>query len=219
MKERMMLMKQWVTKRSERDQFYMFLAGLACIYLIFMFMFNRPITRENDEIRAKIAELSSQKTSIQQQIETLTQSIEDPLFIQMINAQKRLTESLKGLEGKLVKLKPKVILPQNIPNIIENVLSVANPSIDFVKLEELPVELWLKSDADKAALSGIVNDELYTHSFRIEFLSDYFSTLHYLSSIEKLPWPIYWDTLEYKVLQYPKADVSITFHVLSIQKS
>jgi MSHA biogenesis protein MshJ len=64
-----------------------------------------------------------------------------------------------------------------------------------------------------------VKDELYQHTFRIEFLSDYFSTLQYLKSIEQLPWPIYWDTMDYKVQEYPKADITIKFHVLSIQKS
>ncbi|HEX2549500.1 MAG TPA: hypothetical protein VHM20_06705 [Gammaproteobacteria bacterium] len=219
MKDRIVLAKKWINARSTRDQFYIFLVGLAGIYLVFLLFFYRPLLHENTELRAKIADLNSQKTSIQQQMETISHAIEDPIFIQMIDEEKRLTDNLKILQAKLLKLKPRVIQAKNIPSIIDNILTIANPSIDFVKLEELPVEPWLKGDIDKETLKEIVNQDLYQHAFKIEFISDYFSTLNYFKKIEKLPWPIYWDSMEYKVQTYPKADVVIKFHVLSIQKS
>lgn len=219
MKDRFVFANKWIKGRSQRDQFYIFLVGIALIYCIFLIFFYRPILHENTDLRAKIADLSAQKTSIQQQIDTITHAIEDPIFIQMIDEQKRLTENLKVIQPKLLSLKPRVIQAKNIPNIIGNILKVANTSIDFVKLEELPLEPWLKADIDQATVSEIANQDLYQHSFKIEFISDYFSTLNYFKSIEKLPWPIYWDSMEYKVQKYPLADVVIKFHVLSIQKS
>ncbi len=219
MKERIVLAKKWIMGRSQRDQFYIFLAGLGFIYFMFVIFFYHPLLHENTDLSSKISDLNSQKSSIQQQMDTVSHAIEDPIFIQMIDEQKRLTENLQIVESKLLRLKPRIIQAKNIPSIIDNILTVANPSIDFVKLEELPVEAWLKGDVDKATLAEIVNQDLYQHSFRIEFISDYFNTINYFKSIEKLPWPIYWDSMEYTVQKYPLADVIIKFHVLSIQKS
>ena len=42
--------------------------------------------------------------------------------------------------------------------------------------------------------------------------------MHYLQAIEKLEWKIFWDKLEYKVIQYPKAEITLIIHTLSDQR-
>lgn len=52
------------------------------------------------------------------------------------------------------------------------------------------------------------------HDIDIKFIGNYFSTMHYLQSIEKLPWKIFWDKLEYKVTKYPMAEVTLSIHTI-----
>jgi|GEM_PF-2258347 len=53
------------------------------------------------------------------------------------------------------------------------------------------------------------------HVIAIKFFGDYFSTLNYLKAIEQLNWPIYWDSLNYNVISYPDAEVSLQIRVLA----
>lgn len=46
------------------------------------------------------------------------------------------------------------------------------------------------------------------------FEGHYFDTLDYLAGLEKLPWCLAWDSLEYKVLNYPDAAVTIHMHLV-----
>lgn len=60
--------------------------------------------------------------------------------------------------------------------------------------------------------------EVYQHGLQVVFQGDYHSTLSYLRKLEQLPWKFYWDEVTYEVLQYPKAQISIRIHTLSLEK-
>lgn len=60
--------------------------------------------------------------------------------------------------------------------------------------------------------------EVYQHGLEVVFQGDYHSTLRYLRKLEQLPWKFYWDEVTYEVLQYPKAQISVHIHTLSLDK-
>jgi hypothetical protein len=49
---------------------------------------------------------------------------------------------------------------------------------------------------------------------KFEFSSNYLNAIVYLKRIEKLPWCLVWDSLEYKVTHYPEAIVMVNLHVV-----
>jgi len=60
--------------------------------------------------------------------------------------------------------------------------------------------------------------EVYKHGVVIQFSGTYRSTVHYLQSLESLPWKFYWDGLAYEVRDYPKALITINVFTLSLEK-
>jgi hypothetical protein len=51
--------------------------------------------------------------------------------------------------------------------------------------------------------------------YQVIFESDFMNTLAYLKALEKLPWCLSWDSLEYSVMTYPTASVAVTLHIVS----
>jgi MSHA biogenesis protein MshJ len=52
----------------------------------------------------------------------------------------------------------------------------------------------------------------------ITLQGDYFSTLNYLKSLETLPWRIHWDSIAYRVTEYPLAETRIQVYTLSFDE-
>lgn len=86
--------------------------------------------------------------------------------------------------------------------ILHNLLTTTNDLISFHSTSVSPKEINTHIAKDRV---NIV----------IRFLGDYFSTMHYLQTIEKLHWRIVWDKLEYKVIQYPMAEVTLYLHMIN----
>lgn len=214
------VINDWFKKRSERDKFYLFLLGLILIYASNFIFILHPLSHKKTELLQSVAALQLEKQTLQQKIDAILLALKNPIFVQKIAEQKRLSKQLNNLENELTKLKPKIFTSKEFPNLTKDVLRQKNNNVTLVSLVELPGEIWPPETlVDKTDLLKITAGNVYQHTLKIEFQDDYFGTIAYLKMLEKLPWYIFWDNLEYKVLQYPKADVIINFHILSIQKS
>lgn len=66
------------------------------------------------------------------------------------------------------------------------------------------------------------NDEqqawVFRHTMNLTLQGDYFSTLNYLKALENLPWRIHWDSIDYRVTDYPRAETRIQVYTLSFEK-
>lgn len=78
--------------------------------------------------------------------------------------------------------------------------------------------LQLKNIAPKAISLPQANiNNAFEHGIIIKFSGDYFSTMQYLQALEKLKWKLFWDQLEYKVIQYPLAEITLQIHTISAE--
>lgn len=55
--------------------------------------------------------------------------------------------------------------------------------------------------------------------YRLVLRGTYFPIMDYLQLLEKLPWQLYWDRFEYKVVNYPEARAIIDFYTLKPQSA
>lgn len=75
--------------------------------------------------------------------------------------------------------------------------------------------LQLKNTPPKMITLPQSNLKISEHGIILKLQGDYFSTMHYLQAIEKSKWKIFWDKLEYKVTQYPNAEITLYLHTIS----
>lgn len=212
------IVKEWFAKRSTREKNYIFLGGLLIIFFFYYILFHKPLVNHKNTISENITALKLQRDALNQQIDNTNSSIKQPVFLQMAAEQKRLTVTLNNMQQQLNNLKPTLLATDELPKIIERILEAQRNNVTLISLQELPVEPWPSKDIlDKTSFSNLVSGA-FQHGIKIEFQNDYFSTIDFLSRLEKISTHMYWDSMEYKVLKHPRADVVIQFHVLSLQK-
>lgn len=63
--------------------------------------------------------------------------------------------------------------------------------------------------------SNLTNVGVFKHAVVIQLEGSYFDVVDYLSALENLPWKFYWAELDYRVIDYPKAIVTLEVYTLS----
>lgn len=63
--------------------------------------------------------------------------------------------------------------------------------------------------------SDLTNIGVFKHAVVIQLEGSYFDVIDYLSALESLSWKFYWSELDYRVVNYPKAIVTLEVYTLS----
>jgi len=206
----------WFNKRDTRERIFLILVLCGLTYIIWNLLINHALLQhqntQKQEIDATTLEINSTHTQLKNALEIVTNSS----YIQKLQQQKLLTAQSQNFEQHLENLIPTAIAPKDLPALTTAILKLNG--ITLVELKELPSEKWIPEGLNSLTLPTNTKS-IYKYQMAIEFYSDFFGTLDYLSRLEKLPWHIYWDSVEYTVIQYPKADVKIKIYVLTTQAS
>lgn len=172
----------------------MILGGVLFIWYVgFWSAEQKILTKKNREIKKVQADINLLKKQI-----TLAEiKIAD---MQRLDAQKNIPniDNNKSLNSNLMSVK-------NANTVLRDLLARMN-NLALLQLYNLaPKEVQLKQG----------NTKVFEYGMIVKFTGDYFSTMEYLGLLEKLDWVIFWDKLEYKVLKYPLAEITLQLHVFS----
>jgi MSHA biogenesis protein MshJ len=221
MKLSIKIVKEWIKKRNSKQRKQLFFLGFVIIYIICLGIFLKPIQNKAKMLRLNIQALQLQKDTLQQELNNLNQLVTTETFSKALREYKELSLELQQLQQKYAQIKPLLITPGDWAKLKEAIISQQNDmdkSITLVSLHDSSNVKWAPAGVDTADISYITQNNIYKQELEINFQSDYFSALTFLSRLESLPWPIYWDSLDYKVLTYPKADIVVKIHVLNEKK-
>jgi type II secretory pathway component PulM len=180
--------QNWLTSHSHIDRVLITLAGFIIIYLLWYIFFQKPLLEKIDQHHIAIA----------------TQKKEIAVFTNQI-AQIKIDEKALLAKKKTEKISPETKVPlasQKDNDIIIQTILTPQQNVQFLRLNNL-------TPSPGGAKPPIKND------VELAFNSNYISTINYLSQLEKLPWCLSWDSLEYKVVKYPDAEVVINLHIVN----
>lgn len=210
--------EKWLQQLSEREKIYVFLFGFALIYLFFFLFFFHPLTKQKKALTSSITTMKTQQGIVMQQMKDIKKNINTPVFMQMMKEYKKLTWQLQQMDQQIEQLKLDLFSSEPLSLLNEKILKEHKSDSGLLDMKEEPIEPWpAKELIEKNKLLMNITPG-YQHALQMEFKNNYFNTINYLANIEKLSNHIHWDSMDYKVLQYPMADVIVKFHVLTLQK-
>ncbi len=213
--------EQWTKQiKDPKKRRFFFLCSLVIIYFIWFFLFINPLQTKKRTLQDQIQALQAQPTEIQQKIDATHQAIKKESIAKALEEQKQLSEKIKNIQQRLAKIHLLSISADDWVKLKKDILTQQediDSNITLISIHDLPVQTWMPDNVDKTDLVNTVPVETYQHALEVEFQADYFSTVQYLSRLEKMPWPVYWDSLQYRVLTYPKADIILKLHVFTQQ--
>lgn len=154
------------------------------------------LAQETQSIRESVKKL----VSPEQMLTTLRSVLDDSQDITLIRANSLQVETIKlAAEDKANKTETEPYDDSNSPQ--------------YESTEEQPV--LSAQQTQNEASESIKSAVIYIHPFEVELKGNYQSIYQYLQKIEQLDAVFFWDMLDYKVTNYPHAEIKIKVHTLS----
>ena len=161
------------------------------------------------------AELQSQIGSLQQQLQTDPDAAAKAELVTLTAEQQRLDEELRRIGTALVR-------PEEMNGLLESLLA-RHSGLRLLSLKTLAPQSVLgdkESTADKATGKPVARKfDLYRHGVEIRLEGNYAELQAYLAQLEQLQQRLLWGQLQYRVIEYPRAEMSLMVYTLSADRT
>ncbi|EKE01700.1 MAG: hypothetical protein ACD_21C00072G0023 [uncultured bacterium] len=174
--------------------------ALGFIFIIWYYGFWKSLQADVSKTNNSIKELELAIPLLKEQVFFTEKNLKDNQEQAAKSKTEKNTPQTKDASLQLIS-------PQKINEVLQDLLT-ARSHLVLLQLQNLP---------PKTAILPQTNLKVFEHGIIVKFQGNYFSTMNYLQAIEKLGWRIFWDKLEYKVIQYPIAEITLQIHTLSDQ--
>ena len=210
-------LRKLVDARTLRERVALILAVVVVIaytWLVFVFDVLDAGQEENARlINNTVNQINSELTRNQNIRDSYTR---DPnAFIRTrITA---LEQDLREVDSTLLNLYGELILPQQMAGVLTEILQ-GETTLRLISFENLEPESLM--DDDEAQLQGLDDEQInvYRHGLRMVFEGDYLETIRFLRRVEGLDTSFFWDNLDFEVIEYPRASITLNIFTLSTQR-
>jgi len=210
-------LRKLVDARTLRERVALILAVVVVIaytWLVFVFDVLDAGQEENARlINNTVNQINSELTRNQNIRDSYTR---DPnAFIRTrITA---LEQDLREVDSTLLNLYGELILPQQMAGVLTEILQ-GETTLRLISFENLEPESLM--DDEEAQLQGFDDEQInvYRHGLRMVFEGDYLETIRFLRRVEGLDTSFFWDNLDFEVIEYPRASITLNIFTLSTQR-
>ncbi len=166
----------------------------------------QPLNTQVESLKSEIAGLESNLSSqrlVADQLEHMDRTNPGQERLKQLQTSvDRLKQRLDAGEKKFV---PAQLMAAALRDMLQQ-----HGNLKLVKLETLPAAPFGNDEKQTAWV--------YRHTLELTVQGDFFSTLDYLQALEALPWRLHWDSIDYRVAEYPLAETRIQVYTLSFEK-
>ncbi|MDQ7049348.1 MAG: hypothetical protein Q9M92_07295 [Enterobacterales bacterium] len=196
---------------------------IVFIYLVFeLFWFasnQQQIEKINKQIEVKQKEIEQFVIVQQQYNQSIFLKRNDPKNIKLAKLNQQLLKIRKELTDKTLNLIPPEEMAQVIKIIIDSSQSL---KLEYLAKQQTVALAEQDNPSKKRAAKRKVSKEnpvqLFRHSMKIILKGDYRSTYLFLKKLEQMEKKVAFDSFEYQVKTYPKAEIHLIVSTLSLQK-
>ncbi|BFM12069.1 type II secretion system protein GspM [Simiduia litorea] len=203
-------------KLQTRERTLVLLVCLAVIYMIWSIAIGSQIDTRAKKLTTQLTE--SQVKLESQNIElaglTLKQQQDPDLLLKQEALQ--LARDIEQLDQSLAAMSVGLVPAQELALILESVL-LKTGELSLVSLQTLPIE-ELQLSAQQDEVNSPPTTGVYRHAVQLTLKGGYFALNDYLLALEALPWRFYWDSLNYQVSAYPRAEIELRVYTLSTER-
>lgn len=195
---------------NQRERILIFASAVIVVVMLIQTVLIDPVLDARKQIERDIFQINqdiSQKKSEQQVINILLNKGINQDKIKHRDSLKAAIAALKiDIEASVNSLIP----PKLMAEVLGRVL-ISNTTIKLLGLENKPVE---------PIIEQIPGGEkgLFKHAFILHLEGDYHSTISYLEHLSELPWQFHWNSLNFQVIEYPRANITLEVHTVSMSR-
>lgn len=110
-------------------------------------------------------------------------------------------------EEKINQITTALIQPERMTQVFKGMLK--ENKLSFESLKNTPAKL-IEVNKDDAE-----NQILFQHGLSLNMQGKFLNGLSYVRNLEEQDWQLYWDELQFKIIEYPVGELKIKVHTLS----
>ncbi len=193
---------------KEREKYTAFIGALLLCLWLFMLQLLVPAF---EELRKKEQQITSATMTIQQNSNTLV-ALQQQVGVDIDQSYKTELDQLKQqeqqLQQQIAQLTSYFVGSERMALVLQDVLKSSN-NVKMKSLTAHPPEPLTFADqgSDNKAV-------IYKHSTIVVLTGDYFALTAVLERLDALSWSLGWQSIDYKVTEYPNAE--LTLHLLTV---
>jgi len=167
-----------------------------------------PLIMRLDQSQRQLSTLESRIAAVQARIAAAQMARDHDPAAPLRQRLERVRTEQNQIDAEIVALTGSLVSPEAMTDLLTAVLA-QQPGLQLRRLENRPPE---------ALRSGSELAQVYRHGLLIEFEGDFLNALRYLLLLENLPQRFFWDSLQLRQLQWPRATITLELHTLSAQE-
>ena len=214
-----LFLERKVNSLSYKERGLLFLAILVVVYYLWQTLVFDTMFGSKEKIAENIKLARNQVEQLTAQVNIIYEAIRLNPKTELSERIELLRKEKKKYEDSIAILTKQLIPPKEMSKLLEEILAM-NKELTLVKMENVAEEpIFKQQDVGGKAKEEATKIQIYKHGVKLELVGTYFATRKFLQALEKLPWQLLWDELQYEVKDYPYASIKIVIYTLSLQKS
>lgn len=189
-------------------------AATLVLYASWQALLMDPQSARQRALLASIERQQEEIAALQAQAEAVVRRSQADPDVPNRALRERYTRRLTELDARLAETAADVIAPERVAEVLEGVLRRSGGLL-VLEVRGLGAEPLL-AESEPAGEGPQLAAGAYRHGVRISFRGGFHDTLAYLEALEALPWKFFWDRIDYRVEDYPRARASIVVYTLSL---
>ena len=223
-KEQLAKLQGAIDGRVLRERVLLLLTLLALVFLVWSLL-QAPIDKERNLLKSDLQKVASTRKKIETDIASLTLATANSPVVLKQKEITTLKQQIEQVEAELAGMSQGLIRADQLPQILEAMLQRIG-QLQVVSIQTLPArELQLALPALESAASPggdkVASDQdsgVFQHTVVVRIGGGYFELIKLLQALESLSWKFYWQSLDYRVVQYPRAEIELRVYTLSSEE-
>jgi len=205
---------------SLRERGLLLLSVVFVLYSVWNGLFMGPLTAHHKQVQAQLKQLRTATATLAEQSATISKrQTQDPDLETRTQLATVQTE-LNALDQRIKARTQGLIDPTAMTKMMEDVLK-SEHGLKLISVQSLPAKPLLDTEVHEAGKSDPASSNMpgiYRHGMTLIFEGGYLDALHYLRTLEALPWHLYWDSIAFQVQKFPSAQFTITVHTIGLRE-
>ncbi|RTE86393.1 MULTISPECIES: type II secretion system protein GspM [Gammaproteobacteria] len=205
-------LKDGFDSRSIREQWILGVLLIGIIGWIGFLVMIEPALEKRAQVKTELDNVRTTTTALEAGIPELTARANVDLnrsaeqrIEQLQRQNARLTQSLEA--------QAEFVQPSELLTWIQSLL-ISTESLELTYFDAKPAApLTTTQDSEQATEQAAM--EVYRHPVEVVLEGDFEGIHNYLTNLNELPLSFYWKSLDYQVIQYPQARVTLNLYTLS----
>ena len=218
-------LQEKIDARIFRERVMILVAGLAVVFMAWNFLIQSSFDKSIADVNAQLTALSTQGAAIQTQITATTQMLMNdpnkPKKAQITELQTEIGTVETELQGASQSLIKADQLPLALQQVLQKTTQLTLLEATTLPAHELKLAEVISDKANQPANSATVKAAaagVFEHAVILRVSGNYFQVVQFLTALEQLPWRFYWQSLDYKVVEYPNAEIKLRVYTLSSEE-